>query len=80
MSPIEVEQLANEVIPFGRCPNCDMVFVPFLRGQVQRSAWRWWWPFGKLRPYCALICRHCKNVVGWEMPLPPWPKEWEQYK
>ena len=79
MSPAEVAQLENDPVPFGRCPNCDQVFVPFLRGQVQRRAWKWW-PRGRKRPYCALICRHCKQIVAWEMPLPPCSPEWERYK
>jgi hypothetical protein len=67
VSPVEVTQLESQAIPFGRCPQCDAPFYPFLRGQVQRRAWPLW-PFWKMRAYCALICRECKNIVGWEMP------------
>lgn len=67
MSPLETTQLESQAFPFRRCPKCDHPFYPFLRGQVQRSAMRWW-PFGKIRPYYALICCNCKEIVGWEMP------------
>jgi hypothetical protein len=59
---------AIEVI--SHCPECYVTpLEPFLRGQVQRSPHRfWWWPFGETRPYCAVICRACKQIVGWESP------------
>ena len=66
MSPIECAQLADAPIPFGRCPKCDEPFYPFMRGQVQRSRF-WFWYMPK-RDYCALICRACKRIVGWESP------------
>lgn len=65
--PVEVALLAAEAVQFGRCPRCDEPFYPFMRGEVQRSA-RPWWLFGRRRDYCALICRACKDIVGWESP------------
>lgn len=62
-------QLQSQAVEFGRCPSCDAPFYPFLRGQVQRRSWPLW-PFWKLRPYCAVICSACKNIVGWETPDP----------
>lgn len=62
--PVEYERLPGKPVTLDRCPSCGMwPFFPFLRGQVQ-SSWR------KLlrRPYCCLICEHCKEVVGYEKP------------
>lgn len=65
--PVEVLHLANAEIPIENCPRCHATFRPFLRGQVQRSPRPWWRLFwGPFRPYCALICWACKNIVGWE--------------
>ena len=64
--PIEVLLLAHEPYPVERCPICALPFRAFLRGQVQRSK-RFLgvlWP----RPYCAVICQGCKQIVGWEAP------------
>ncbi len=66
--PIEHEQLHGAPVMYTVCPLCDDVFDPFLRGLVQRSKRRWWWPFGKEREHCAVICRSCKRIVGWERP------------
>lgn len=65
--PMEAMWLQGAPLPFDRCPKCGCLFEPFLRGQVQRLPVRWWWPF-KLRDYCALICRSCKEIVGYERP------------
>lgn len=46
------------------CPECgDEPFRSFMRGQVA-SYWR---KFFK-RPYCCIICTHCKKIVGYERP------------
>lgn len=67
--PIEFIQLQDVPPPLDACPRCKAVpFEPFLRGQVQRPKRRWWWPFGAIRDYCAVICWSCKEIVGWEAP------------
>ena len=80
--PIEVVTLRDHPPPFERCPRCGASpFEPFLRGMVQRSPRRWW-IFGRVRPHVAVICRACKNIVGYESPesgevelvLPPPPR------
>jgi hypothetical protein len=64
--PTEVALLNNKSFAFERCPKCGTCFPEFLRGQVQRSKrflgflWR--------RPYCAVICHACKQIIGWEAP------------
>jgi hypothetical protein len=63
--PIEAALLRDKIVHLDTCPKCGAVFEPFLRGQVQRSPRRWIF-FGKPRPYCALICRVCKEIVGYE--------------
>ena len=68
---IEAMELKDAPRPIDVCPKCDAPFDPFMRGQVQRWPWPWWklWlPIGKPRPYCALICWHCKEIVGYEKP------------
>jgi hypothetical protein len=66
--PIECDLLKDAAVPLRNCPKCAAPFEPFLRGQVQRSpiGWRWGWPPWYHRPYCALICWACKEIVGWE--------------
>lgn len=66
--PIEAALLDGALVPITRCPICgESPFRPFMRGQVQRPTRRlWFWPFGDLRPTCALICWRCKEIVGWE--------------
>ena len=62
----------------------DFPLEPFMRGQVQRrrykidvewrsfTIWRLVFKYplirSKERPYCAIICRNCKNIVGYEAP------------
>lgn len=65
--PIESFQLETAPNRLTNCPKCGKPFEPFLRGQVQRGS-RSWFGFGKPRPYCALICRACKDIVGFEYP------------
>lgn len=67
--PKEYERLRNKPVPFENCPKCHKGFEPFLRGLVQRTN-RWFW-IGPRRDYCALICRACKMIVGWETPPRP---------
>lgn len=65
--PIECRLLENAPVPIRYCPKChDAPFVPFMRGQVQRS--KRFLVIGPKRPYCALICEWCKHIVGWESP------------
>ena len=61
--PIECLLLskAREVREY--CPKCGARFEGFLRGMVH-SFWKRL--FNK--PYCAVICRTCKEIVGWEKP------------
>lgn len=68
--PIEVRLLDGAPVPLQSCPKCGAApFDTFLRGLVQRSPvsifarppWR-------RRPYCAVICRGCKEIVDWEVP------------
>lgn len=64
--PIEYSQLLNEPLKFDLCPLCGSDKTDFMRGMVQRSRrllgflWR--------RPYCAVICYGCKEIIGWESP------------
>jgi hypothetical protein len=61
--PIEAATLADAPIPLRSCPKCGKEpFEPFMRGQVQRSRYRWL----RRRPYCALICSRCKLIIDWE--------------
>lgn len=72
--PIECAQLYGQPIALARCPKCDKPIEatpgsphePFMRGELQRTrhAFPWFW---KPRPYCAVICPHCKEIVDWEM-------------
>jgi len=51
-----------------RCPKCHEPFEAFLPGQVYRSgfrAWFRWFFLGRPIEY-ALICRACKEIVGYE--------------
>lgn len=66
--PIESWLLENQPVPFEHCPACGEIFVPFLRGMIQRSK-RSWLGLGPRQSYCALICSECKEIVGHESPL-----------
>lgn len=72
--PIECTLLKDAPNPLAICPKCRQPFRPFLRGLIQRSE-RKWRLFGPRRPYCALICWACKEIVGYEDPAAP-----EQYE
>lgn len=66
--PIEYQMLKDRPSPRNRCPFCGAApFVPFLRGMIQRPRRRFW--FGRTRPYCALICSECKEIVSYEDPF-----------
>jgi hypothetical protein len=66
--PIEVLQLKDKPESYDDCPSCGAYpFESFMRGTIQRSRKRFFF-FGKERPYCAVICRHCKEIVDWESP------------
>lgn len=64
--PIECSQLQGKPNRLTHCPKCEKPFIPFLRGQVQRSGRKWF--IGRRQPYCALICWACKEIVGYEYP------------
>lgn len=68
--PIEVVFLAPLPEHFARCPSCGAApFQGFMRGEVQRHPYGWkklWLPIGEPRPYCAVICSQCKEIVGYE--------------
>jgi hypothetical protein len=55
-----------------RCPNClSAPFDQFLPGQFVRSNfWPWQWK----RPRFSVICRACKQIVGYEW-FPPSPAD-----
>lgn len=74
--PEEALTLTDQVPPISACPFCGqsikigMIFepgTPFMRGMVQRSRRSWYAPW-RTRPYCAVICPDCKEIVGWEEP------------
>lgn len=65
--PIEFSLLLRKPVKLTNCPRCGEPFEPFLRGQVQRTK-RSWFGLGRRRPYCALICWACKEIVGYEDP------------
>ena len=69
--PWEYGALVDAPVPLATCPKCGaQPFDPFLRGTVQRSERPWWRPWwGPTRPYCALICWKCKEIVGYESPF-----------
>lgn len=64
--PIEAELLRHKPEPFRRCPECMCLSRSLMRGQVQRS--RRFLGFLWKRPYCAVICGACKEIIGWEEP------------
>lgn len=61
--PWEFGALKDQSEPLERCPLCGASFESFLRGMVQ-SSWR---KFFRIE-YCAVICRACKEIVGYEHP------------
>jgi predicted nucleic-acid-binding Zn-ribbon protein len=64
--PKEYSMLKNAPEKFDRCPSChNEPFQSFMRGQVQKEKK---WLFIKEREYCAVICKNCKEIVGYEDP------------
>ncbi len=69
--PIEVLTRAGEPAPLSKCPKCGASpFEPFLRFQVARDVFSPWRALlaalGRGRPAFAVICRGCKEIVGYE--------------
>jgi predicted nucleic-acid-binding Zn-ribbon protein len=64
--PIESEILSKYPYVFEKCPKCGASFPEFMRGQVQRNR-RFLWILWN-RPYCAVICHKCNEIIGWEEP------------
>lgn len=51
---------------FRKCPKCGAEpFDQFLPGLVVRMGFVWYAPWRK-RPPFAVICRACKEIVGYE--------------
>ena len=66
VGPLPVEHRLLIMYPFRReaCPNCTKPFPEYHRGIVQ-SGWR-----KRLGlAYCACICHHCYQIIGWERPV-----------
>src|ERR1044072_6600101 len=57
--PVEYAILKGRPVPLESCPKCGRRFEPFMRGMVQS-----WWRKALRWPYCAVICGHCKEIVG----------------
>ena len=72
--PIEATLLRDAPVEDKPCPKCGAYpIVPMMRGIVQRRKWtiQCGWPPRKVsRPYCAVICEECKEVIAWEEPGP----------
>ena len=72
--PWQAAVLARRPEPLPACPLCDAEpFESFTRGAVQRNKYPWWKrPFSAfltekdVRPYCAIICSSCGEIVGHE--------------
>jgi len=64
--PSEALILDHAPYPVETCLKCNKPFRPFLRGMVQRS--KRFLGIGPLRPYCAIICQECKQIIGYEDP------------
>ena len=62
----EFAMLKHAPYVFEICPACGARFPEFLRGEVQRS--KRFLGFLWKRPYCAVICHVCKDIIGWEQP------------
>ena len=63
---VEYKLLKGEPSAIPTCTKCGYFEPNFMRGMIQRSERL----FGFLwnRPYCAVICNKCKNIIGWEYP------------
>lgn len=67
--PIECKLFMNVPLSDIKCPRCGVSSNGFMRGQVQRS--RRFLGFLWRRPYCAIICHVCKDIIGHESPPNP---------
>lgn len=63
MMPREHVTLMHKPYALEKCKKCGEPFPEFMRGQVQ-SGWRKMFGLS----YCAVICHHCKEIIGWEKP------------
>jgi hypothetical protein len=63
LMPIECEKLRLTPLAMNKCTKCFESSPDFMRGQVQ-SFWR---RILGLK-YCAVICRRCREIIGWEKP------------
>ncbi len=64
--PVRVTSFGQFVALYGACPRCGAApFDQFLPGLVERWGRVWWAPWRRRPPY-AVICRACKQLVGWE--------------
>jgi len=61
--PKEFSQLEGKPLIFEKCPKCKSSLQIFQRGLVQSSIRK----FLGMK-YCAVICRYCKEIIGWEKP------------
>jgi hypothetical protein len=66
-APLSWRTAVSDELPV-TCPACGNRFEPFLRFQVGRRPWPWWnlLCLGPPRPFLALICWACKEIVGYE--------------
>jgi hypothetical protein len=66
--PIEASLLKDAPIEADKCPKCGHEPLELSwRGHFQRRKKKW--PWSKPRPYCAVICANCKEVIAWEDPM-----------
>ena len=73
--PIEASVLKDAPLEAHKCPNCGHEPLELLmRGLVHRRKKKW--PWSEPRPYCAVICSECKEVVAWEEPT---REMWDKY-
>jgi formate dehydrogenase maturation protein FdhE len=69
--PFEYSMLRDRSEHLLVCPNCQAEpFESFCRGGVHRRKYRWLF-FGEW-PYSAVICRECKEIVGYELTESEW--------
>jgi hypothetical protein len=62
--PIEYRLLKDKPQTLKRCPVCGAKpFYPSRRGQVNN-----WWRRFLRKPYRAVICCQCNEIVGYEKP------------
>jgi hypothetical protein len=73
--PVEASLLKNQPVEAKQCPLCKHEPLELMmRGLVHRRKWSFSfeWPllmrFQGHRPYCAVICANCKEIIAWEEP------------